>query len=48
MRIKYAQSNKKIITEIDQVKIQSVTVIQSATVIWLDISDFTQAKDNLQ
>jgi hypothetical protein len=48
MRIKYARNNKEIITEIDQVKIQSVTVIQSATVIRLDISDFTQAKDNLQ
>ena len=39
---------RKSLQIIDQVKIQSVTVIQSATVIRLDISDFTQAKDNLQ
>ena len=40
---KYAQNNKEIIKEIDQ-----VTMIKSAIVIRLDISDFTQAKDNLQ
>ena len=45
---KYAQNNKEIIKEIDQEKIQSVTMIESAIVIRLDISDFTQAKDNLQ
>ena len=44
---KYAQNNKEIIKEIIK-EIDQVTMIKSAIVIRLDISDFTQAKDNLQ